>query len=460
VIKGLVLCLLLATLLIGEGGCAPAPKKPQVPPQTNDTAAEVQQALMGFADRFVPALAEACDYVEQHAQSPQAAAAARGRKIGSSMAALKNAVNPYPYAGLLDMVVMVTLLDDVAQAPATTQLYGDYGGHVREMMAAQKADIWATAARFMDEAQLQELRQSIKNWRDAHSDMSYVAFVRITDFPETRQLKTDTGDNRPGSVFGLLFLDPLSNLDPAVREVERSRQLAERAFFYLQRMPIIIGWQTDEIYNGMLATPEVQSAINSTATVAGATTRFADIGQHVADTAESLRTDLPKLRDNTVEKMEGAVARQRDAAIQQATTQISAQRDAAVEQVEGAVARQRDAAIRQATTQISAERDAAIRQLTTAFHGETREMAIDLDHVLSVAIDRLFARCLALIACGLLAMLLYRVIAPRLPGGSPSARVVSATTHESSSPSPSSPTPSARPRRDAAADVRDSPTPV
>jgi hypothetical protein len=386
VLSFLVLALLLIT------GCTPTPQPsaPRAPLQGNSAAPgkaqEVQLALMTYTDRFIPALAEACDYIEVNAKTPETRATAQSRKVGASLAALKNAVNPQPYAGLLDMVVMVTLLSDVTSTPYAKEIYGPYGQRLRAVLAAQKEDIWALAARFVTDAQLQELLQSIRAWRDAHLDLRYVSFVQVTELPQSRQLQeADNAKKKPNSVFSLLFLDPLSNLDPAVREVERARQLAERMFFYGQRMSIIIGWQTQLLYTQMLSAPEMQSAVTSVATVAGSTTRFSDTSNRVADTAEAFRTDLPQLRDQTIEQLEQAVDRQRDAAI------------------------------RQATTQISNERDAAIRQLSAAVHLEQRDLKNNLDAVLTAAVDRLYFRTGILLLCVIPALMLYWTLIRILP---------------------------------------------
>src|SRR5580765_2706598 len=84
------LCSLLAILLLA--GCAhkSRPTTNRAPLQSNseagDRAMEVQLALMEFADRFIPALAEACDYVASNAKTNEARGAAQGRKVGASYA--------------------------------------------------------------------------------------------------------------------------------------------------------------------------------------------------------------------------------------------------------------------------------------------------------------------------------------------------------------------------------------
>jgi hypothetical protein len=406
-----------ATLLLSilAGGCAHLAKMAQPKPapaangEVGNRAAEVQHALMVFVDRFMPALAEACDYIEKNSEDPEARAAAKARKVGGALAAMKNAVNPNPYAGLLDMVVMVTLLSDVADTPASKATFGPYGQRFSAMMKDQRTEIWASAEHFVTSAQLQELQQSIDQWREAHSTLQYVSFIRMSDFPETKQMKKGRS-SRPNSVFGLLFLDPLSNLDPAVREFEMSRQLAERAFFYVQRMPLIVAWQTDQMYTAMLAAPEVQDTMASVHTAAGSTTRFTQAAVDFTAVSQRFQRDLPQLRSDTVRELEQAMDRQRDAVIRQATTMISVERDAA---------------IRQAAASLATERGATVEQVASALRTEQREVAQSLDGVLHRSIDQMYWRALMIVIALLLVfstcIVLFRLL-PSRTEAEPSAR--------------------------------------
>jgi hypothetical protein len=384
------LCILLVTCCIT--GCAsksrPSTAKDpllQANSGPTDRSAEVQLALMEFADRFIPALAEACDYIGRNAKTNDARLAAQGRKVGASYAALKNAVNPYPYAGLLDMVVMVTLLSDVAELPSTKDVYGPYGQRLTSVLSSQKKEVWALAGKFVTSAQLQELRESIAVWQNAHPDLRYVGFVRIGQFPETTQLQESKTSRRPNSVFALLMLDPLSNLDPAVREFQRSRHLAERAFYYLQHLPLVIAWQTDQMYAQMLNEPHAQQAFADVSSFVQSTTRFTADTKAFAGSIEKFRSDIPQLRRDAIEQMEQSVARQRDSAV------------------------------RQAATQISSERDAAVRQVATAVRAEQQELAGSLQQILYRSIERIYWRCIVLICVVVIAAVMYQVIVRWVP---------------------------------------------
>jgi hypothetical protein len=227
---------------------------------------------------------------------------------------------------------------------------------------------------------LQELRESIDAWRASHAASKYVSFVRVNDFPETKQMEGDNRRRRPNSVFGLLFLDPLSNLDPAVREFELSRQLAERFFYYLQRMPLVISWQTDELYGQMLSAPEVKATLAETTRFVDNTSKFAEATTRFAQSIEQFREELPGHRQDATRELEAATARQREAAIDQATTRVAVERDAAV---------------RQLTRSLGVEQERIVEKLRGAIDGSIDHLYGKLSRLALTLIAAVFAAAVA-----------------------------------------------------------------
>ena len=390
------IAIVIAATAAVSPGCAsskdkknePAAVRIFAPAENKPTPAEVQQATLVFADRFIAALAESCDDLERSATTSEARIAAQSRKVGGALATMKNAVQPNPYAGLLDMVVMVTLLRDNASSPGFEKAYGvPAAERLRAALELQQNDVWNVASRFFTEGQLQELRQSIDEWRKSHPNANYVSFVRLNDFPETKQISGGPdARSRPNSVFGLLFLDPFSGMDPAVKQVELSRQLAERMFYYFQRMPVVISWQANQLYTQMLAAPEVQTTMGQTTRFVGSTTRFAEATDAFAQTCEKFRLDLASYRAQTMRDLEQITDRQRDAAIRQATTQISAERDAALKQVA------------ELTTTLRIEQEKVVDKLQAATDKSIDRLRDGMQSATTASIDHLYGKFWRLIA--------------------------------------------------------------
>src|SRR5437899_2710393 len=95
-----------------------------------------------------------------------------------------------------------------------------------------ETNAWKIAEGAMTPGQQAELRTAIGHWLEANASAGAVFFRRPQELASSIRQAGDK-DSRPGSVFSLVGLDPTSGLDPAVREVTRTRLFAERALFAL-----------------------------------------------------------------------------------------------------------------------------------------------------------------------------------------------------------------------------------
>ena len=91
------------------------------------------------------------------------------------------------------------------------------------------------------------------------------------------------------SVFRLEGLDPTSGLDPAVREVTRTRLFSERAMFTLQRMPSLLRWQTELLAYRLADMTEVRQVLATTARLSESAERMSHAAQNLSQTAAELR---------------------------------------------------------------------------------------------------------------------------------------------------------------------------
>jgi len=325
------------------------------------------------------------------------------------MGAMGNAVDPNPVAGLMDMAIMVTLTHQIARDKWPAEMFGqETADAIAAALEIQEADIWRVAGAYLTPAQIAELRQLAARWRAEHPQQRYIAGARLADFPESRSgggaaagavgvagAAAGAAQQIAGGVFELVSLDPFHGLDPAVKEIAESRVLAERLFFYLRHMPVLMTWQGDVLFDQMLAQPQMTRLFADTTTVAGSTTRFSDATSRFSDASTALAQTVEKFR-----------------------LEIPDQQAKLVAQLDDLVARQRDGALRQATTQVSIERDATIQQLNATITAQQDLMTKNLQTVTDQSIDRLYqrTRSLVLITVGaiVLAFILYRrFAAPR-----------------------------------------------
>lgn len=336
---------ILAMLLMGfVSGCSlfgtrPAATQPTTAPalarseslQQMDPV-RIQADTMGFADRFVTSMAGVCDEMERASTTPAARDAAHQLKTDIALGAISNAVNPRPVAGLMDMVVLVTLLREIAGEPWAAQTYGEQSSLLLTSLKQKEADVQGMAKQYLTDAQLAELTALAKRWHREHLDERSVSHVHLANLPEANRTPEQHGKG-PSSLFALLFLDPTPDLDPAVREIEMSRATSERMFFYLQRLPLLLQLQGEGFYRQMLEAPQFKRAMADTTAVASATTRFAETGSQFTDIIGRFPQQLTEQRDAAIHQLAQAVATEREAAIAQATTRISAEREQAIQQI-------------------------------------------------------------------------------------------------------------------------------
>jgi hypothetical protein len=244
------------------------------------TAAAIQSEIMTFADTFNAAVTEQWNRVasegrtmlegieEPTAEDRRRAAslrrAALEHKLATVSASLSIASSPNPTVALADMITLITLQRMVLEDPRTAERLGEE--NAATMLATyeqQEQRIWRIGDRAMNPLQRLELRDLIHAWRAENPDRTYVANIRLEDFARMRQLAILENQERGDSLLSLVALDPLAGLDPAQREVQKSRMLGERIFFYASRWPQVLKWHAESLSQEVLRTPEITSVTDS-----------------------------------------------------------------------------------------------------------------------------------------------------------------------------------------------------
>src|SRR4029450_8526347 len=120
------------------------------------------------------------------------------------------------------------------------------GKPVLEAWTRGERDVWNLGAKALSQKHLDELRRVIDEWRAANPTQYYVAYIRFTDFAHAMHITAGSSQAMAkGSVFGLLYLDPLAGLDPVGRELQEYRALTERLNFFVNRLPLVLSMQVD-----------------------------------------------------------------------------------------------------------------------------------------------------------------------------------------------------------------------
>ena len=270
-----------------------------------------QSIVMDFVDDFSIRLADTVDTIESDLPTNDARLTVHRLKYTVAHGATVIAASANPRIALIDMVVMISLQRALVDRKLAGEL-GDAGPRIAAVFAAGEAQIRASAAAMLTADQLAEIDTLIQQWLAQNPDRRYAAYVRLDDFAaaRTQAVSEQPGSGRASSIFGLMFVDPLAGLDPATKEIEQTRLFAERAMFYLQRMPQLVSWQAELLYLDTATEPEVASLVKDMNRVTASVERTTD--------------EVAKLRGG----LDGLVERERKAAIDQAFDRLSGEREA------------------------------------------------------------------------------------------------------------------------------------
>ena len=292
----LILLCVVATLL---PGCAVTNRlfRDRAAEERAAALLQTQLAVMRFADEYTARVNAQVGVFQQATNDPGERLESQAWLVSQATAAFTIASGPNPELNAIDMLVFTTLSRMVIEDRWVGELYGARANGLLAEHRALETRIWDYARVLLTEAQTIELRSSIEAWHRQNPLGRAVPFIHLEDFAfATSETRRDTTSS--SSIFSFLGIDPLSNLDPAVRELAQSRQLAERAVYYGQRAPMLVSMEAQRLAFELAVAPESVRLIDSVARIGNA-----------AQTTSVLAADLPNLlaaeRAATIDQLTG-----------------------------------------------------------------------------------------------------------------------------------------------------------
>ncbi len=261
--------------------------------------ARIQAEVMSFADVYVGELLDATSRIRP--TSPVDQARVLSFEVRQATAAYEIASGGSPIADMVDMVVVVTATRAMVDARGGDWLLGANGELLSRVLHRMETKIWMIAGRVMDADQEKKLRQFIETWLARNPEVRDASSIRLADLGALPG-SSAAGLGTPTDVLRSIGLDPFGGIDPAVQEVQRSRLLAERAFYFAKRWPRILELQTRLLTLHLAAQP--------------ASTQMLADADRVSRAAESFA--------RTAEGLPALVDREREAAIRQFLDALSA----------------------------------------------------------------------------------------------------------------------------------------
>ena len=441
--SALRLCFVLALgqcLLAAVVGCSTVGRF--LPKDESKVRAAQLQALqlkvMRFADDYTGRISDPIADLDPRSTPPEIRLRAHDWRVSQATAAYTIASGANPTINALDMIVLATLSRIVLE----DRLLEDYGERARALLDVHRhleQASWSLVDGVLDAEQAKQVRAAIDHWRAANPTTSSVAQVRFADF-SALELRRGEQQQQSNGLFGFIGLDPLSNLDPAVREIEQTRQLAERTIYYLQRAPGLLDMEVERLVYQLAAMPEAERTLNNVDRLSLAAQAMGELSSRAPDIIASERkaiiSQLTSALHEEQDRLQPLLVSLRD--VLNAGTQTSQSVTGTVTALDAFVGRFQPAEpepVDPATPKrpfditeygatardlaAAAERvQALLAQLNTSSkdverltRAATQEVNGIIDHAFRLALVLILALGLVTVACALL----YRYWSPRLP---------------------------------------------
>jgi len=240
---------------------------------------EVQLGVMRMADDYVAQEMEASGNVQASTLDKRIALV--GWQLRQATAAYEIATGVNPVLNLLDLVVLATLTRSSVESYWVPEVFGESGRPLLATLQANEARAWEAVSRVLKPDAQAALREAIAEWQAANPQVREVAGIRFVNVLGKASRGGTGGLGTPSSVLAAFGLDVFGQLDPAVAEVERTRILAERAFYYSKRAPALLDLQARLLVLRLAREPESQQVLADAERISRSAESFARLADGV-----------------------------------------------------------------------------------------------------------------------------------------------------------------------------------
>lgn len=323
-------------LVLALPGCGVIPMFSNKPTSSTvaggrSTPAQVQSVVMAFADSYIDRMTQLSSDIAATAPDVEARAVFSRDLAGTAGAMFGIATQPNPMLALTDTIVLVTLRRKTLERQWIQFVPEELRERTITAFRLAEAEAWAMGETFLTADQVTALREEIDAWARDNPDQNFVNRIRLSDLAARRYISPEASSSGPRSIFALLALDPLANMDPTRREIEQTRMTAERMFFFFQRTSQLLAWQSKQVVYEIAATPEIRrtlAAAEDFATAARSLQRFLDtLPEERRAAIEQASAEASRTIDLAVERLADAVSAERRAFVGEINSSLTAQRE-------------------------------------------------------------------------------------------------------------------------------------
>jgi hypothetical protein len=254
---------------------------------------EVQQTLMRFSDEYLVTTVYGLDKLRRGTNALEPAELLKWKiLLGSEICSI--ASGPNSVGNLLDMTVFVTVTRKAVEDYWQPRVFGESAQPLLESCRISETNVWQLAGQALTPEQLKQFRQAIDVWFQQNPLPDSVVVARAVGFAAQVAKATPAGQSSSGNVFDMLKVDPMSGLDPAVREITQTRLMAERALYVTQKMPTILRWQIELLSLNTMQMPVVGQLVTNSTQIANSVERFATVAEKLPDQVSTERAEILK----------------------------------------------------------------------------------------------------------------------------------------------------------------------
>jgi hypothetical protein len=306
---------LLSLCLVALSGCSVVEQTAKLPVDTvaavmprmqgkQPDPAVLQDQLLRYADDFFGRTSTGLDEYARRVDTAKARSEALSWKLALDSAALFIATGANPMANLVDFLALATLTRAFVEQRASEVEPRAAFDIWLENTRLLETNAWKLAEGVLTGAQREEFRGAMARWLELNASTGS-GFLRRPQALAAGIRQEGEKESKPGSVFSLVGLDPTSGLDPAVREVTRTRLFAERAMFAAERMPFLLRWQTEMFAEQLLRQEPLTNALASA-------DRLSRAAESASQTAARLPDRVSAERKAILDALEAQEGRLRD----------------------------------------------------------------------------------------------------------------------------------------------------
>lgn len=293
VVRSLVAFLAFApiVLLTGLGtGCRVMKSAAELPAQTvravtpgrkGNVAADpmvVQESLLRMADELATGMTQGIEKLRRGTSRPNVEQVLKW-KIDAAAKICNLASGPNHLANLIDMTVFVTVTRITLHEYWQPKLFGESADPLMETLRNAETDVWQLVGTVLTSEQQIELHEAITLSQKENSPGETFLTGDAVRFTAKVTKANQANQGAPATLFSVLKVDPLSSMEPAVREIAQTRLFAERVLYVTQHMAVILRWQVELLSINIVEIPTVRQLVTNTTQLTTSIERFVTVAE-------------------------------------------------------------------------------------------------------------------------------------------------------------------------------------